>query len=112
MAYEYRLIWRRESGDVYDPDTGAWDHDDSPGPLRSRIYQRQAPARRLALILQGRMAEATGEDPDDFACCSGHECGCGGELKRDVWAKRGAEIPPLIEGPTIQRRTVGEWADF
>jgi hypothetical protein len=109
MASEYRLIWRRESGYVYDHETGADDYDDSPGPLRSRIYQRRAPAERLALILQGRMAEATGLDPDDFACCSGWECGCGGKTNAEVWAEKAEEIPPLVEGPTIQRREVGKW---
>lgn len=109
---EYRVIWRREVGEVYEHDTGATDYDDSPGGLRSRIYQRRHAAERLALIISGgtdNMAKATGDDPDDYACCSGSECGCGGLTNRDAWAKRAAEFPTLIEGPTIQAREVGEW---
>jgi hypothetical protein len=109
---EYRVIWRRERGEVYEHNTGATAYDDSPGGLHSRIYQRRRPAERLALIVAGTidgMAKATGIDPDDYACCSGRECGCGGLRNRDVWAKRIAEFPRLIEGPTIQVREVGEW---
>lgn len=111
MAFEYRVIWRRERGRFYDWETGAEDYSDAPGPLHSRIYQRPVYARRLALILQGRMAEATGDDPDDYACCSGRECACRGETNADAWAARAEGMPPLLEGPTIQRREVGEWSD-
>lgn len=110
MGYEYRVIWRREVGSSYSSETG-YEYDDSPGGLRSRIYQRPIYARRLALILRGAMAEALDLDPDDFACCSGRDCGCGGLTNQQVWDKKAENIPPLVEGPTIQRRTVGEWAD-
>ena len=96
MGYEYRVIWRREATGrvvVFVAGLGA------------------VAARRLALILRGAMAEALDLDPDDFACCSGRDCGCGGLTNQQVWDKKAENIPPLVEGPTIQRRTVGEWAD-
>lgn len=107
------MIWRREALSDFEPDTGypGGDPLGVPGGLRSRIYQRRANAKRFALIVEGRMAEATGRDPKDYACCSGRECGCHGETNAEVWARRVAEFPRLMEGPTIQCREVGDWVD-
>jgi len=95
MPQEYRIKWKREG-------------DARP---KTRIYQRRAPAEHLSLILEGRQAEAfPDKTPDDFACCNGRECGCGGESNAEVWERRNAEFAPLEDGPRIEVRTVGEWS--
>lgn len=94
---EYRVRWRREG----------------LRPATKRYATREA-AERWALIVQGRMQEATDKDPDDYACCPGgyaDMCGCYGRTNAQVWAQRTAEVPPLIEGPVIQTRPVGEWSE-
>ncbi len=90
---EYRVRWQREG-------------------LRpkTRIFQRRQAAERLMLVLEGRLAEVTGLDPDDYACCSGFECACYGASNAQVWAKERAALPPLVQGPELQERNVAPWA--
>jgi hypothetical protein len=77
---------------------------------KSRLFQTAAAAERHALVLQGRLAEAyPDKDPEDLACCSGFECGCGGLTNAEAWAREHARFPPLILGPWIERRDVGAW---
>lgn len=96
---EYRVRWRR----------------DFHGADQTRIYQSRKAAERRALLVQGRMAEATGEDPAAVACLggAGQYCGCPTTCRErtnaEVWDERGAEIPSLVMGPVIEQRTVGEW---
>jgi hypothetical protein len=89
---EFRVVWRREGQ-----------------RRKAKIYQTRQGAERWALILQGRIQEPTGDDPDDYACCPGYECGCGGITNADVWGEETAKVPALMEGPTIESRLVGEW---
>src|SRR4051812_35369570 len=84
---EFRVVWQREGVSK-----------------RTARYRSRAQAERKALILQGRMVEATGEDPNDYACCSGRECGCRGVTKAQAWAERAEQVPPLVFGPVIQAR--------
>lgn len=90
---EYRVRWQREGS--------------AP---QSRIYQSRNSALRRSLLVQGRMAEATGDDPSDMAC--GH-CDCAGECRgqthAEMWAKVAARISPLVAEPTIEVRDVGDW---
>lgn len=90
---EYRVVWQREG-------------------LRraTKLYQTRKAAERWAFLVQGRMAEVTGDDPEDYGCCDGYMCGCSGKTNRELWAERAAGIPPLIAGPEIESREVGEWA--
>jgi hypothetical protein len=90
---EYRVTYRRS------------------GRKRSTIFQTRKAAERYVLVLQGRRAEWTGAKPEDYACCSGWECGCRGQTNAEVWAEIEARIPPLEEGPTIEQRAVGGWAE-
>jgi hypothetical protein len=92
---EFRVKWTREGAHR----------------ATTRIYQSEAPARRMALILEGRLAEAFPDiDPNALACCDGRECQCDGSTNADAWAKRHDEFPPILDGPHIERRTVGVWA--
>jgi hypothetical protein len=72
------------------------------------VYQTRKAAHRWWLIVQGRMAEATGRDPDAYACCSGDMCGCGGKTNADLWAETAERIPPL-KLARIEVRNVGPW---
>lgn len=92
---EYRVRWRRE------------DHRRA----HTMIFQSRPPAARRVLILEGRLAEAfPSTNPDDLACCSGGPyCDCGGKTVAEAWAERHEQFPPLVEGPTIESRKVGEW---
>jgi hypothetical protein len=78
-----------------------------------RVYETRKAAELFALKLQGRMAEAYPElDPEAYYCCPGtvsHECGCRGETWAEQWARESAQIPPLVLGPEIEARPVGEW---
>jgi hypothetical protein len=51
---------------------------------------------------------ALGKDPDAFMCCSGHECGCGGETNREHFEAQREAIPKLIDA-WIEVREVGAW---
>lgn len=92
MSFEYRVRWQREEHQV-----------------KHRIYQRRQSAARWALILQARMAEATGLDPDDDWCCRTAGCACEGRTNAEHWAQRFEAIHPLVAPPTIERRDVGPW---
>lgn len=94
-AQEFRVKWWREGA----------------GRPSTRIYQMRSAAQRLILILEGRLAEAFPDtDPNDFACCSGRECGCEGETFAELWAERQDRFPPLIDGPHLEARPVGIWS--
>lgn len=76
---------------------------------RSKLFQTKGAADRWALRLQGKMAEATGHDPEAHHCCPGsYECGCGGETWAEMWAKQAARFPPLV-ALMIDERDVGVW---
>lgn len=87
-AREFRVTWQRQG----------------MSRPRERLYQSERGARRHALLLQGRIAEATGLLPED-GCphCdymrSVEECSESDHLR----------FPPLILGPRIESRPVGEW---
>lgn len=81
------------------------------GRAKVRSFETEPAALRLALKLQGRMAEAYPElSPSHPHCCGGSwDCGCGGETWAERWARESALVPPLIVGPLIDSREVGEW---
>jgi len=100
MSFEYRVRWRREADDGYDDNR----------PARYKIYQKRRDAERWMAILKGEILEFDGIDPNAYACCSGgYECDCGGITEADRIAERMKDVPPLIEGPTLQARAVGPW---
>ena len=115
--YEYRLTWKRRhpglliaSGDEDLPLEG--------GPFvytKRKRYDSFAGARRFALLVQGRQAEAFPDhDPEGYMCCGGYECGCGGVSWAEHWEAENARIVKKY-GPVvsfrIDRRPVGDWAE-
>jgi hypothetical protein len=78
-----------------------------------RVYGTEKAALTFALKLEGRMDEAYPElRPDHGWCCQGTSlsCDCGGETWAERWARESARVPPLIFGPAVDSRPVGEWA--
>lgn len=98
MASEYRVRWRREDEDDLGP----------PRQARYRIYQKRKDAERWMAILQGRILEFDGLDPDEPWCCPGGDCDCRGVTRREAIEQRFADVPPLVE-LTLQVREVGDW---
>lgn len=94
MPEEFRVVWQRDG--------------------RQRRYKRWArreSAERHVLVLQGRMAEAHPElAPDEPFCCSGYACGCRGLTWHEHWESQARDVPPLVYGPVLQVRPIGEWA--
>ena len=92
---QYRVRWQREGF-----------------PPKSKSYgNNRARAEAMALFLQGRVEEATGHARDDFKCCDGRECGCGGVTWGESWDARLAkigEVPPLLFA-RIETRKVERW---
>lgn len=100
-SIEFRVRWRR---DFHSSD-------------QTRIYQSRKAAERRALFVEGRMAEATGDDPEALACgrC---DCptvgddfayGCKDVTNAENWERLGRDIPRLVDGPHIEVRDVGPW---
>lgn len=90
---EYRVTWQREGL-----------------PKKYRFYQSRPAADRLMRVLRGEGIEEL-ENPDDYACCSGYECACGGMTNREAWEQRFGTMPPLVFGPVLTARPVGDWGD-
>ena len=94
MATEYRVKWKREG----------------LRPKRIRYTSMKSAERRLALLTSDEpwLYYGGGNDPSDYQCCSGYECGCGGITVREHCEQRRAEMPP-IEYAVIECRPVGAW---
>lgn len=91
---EYRVIWKREG----------------LNPKRKKYLVRAA-AERFMLILGPEPWRAFADgDPDEYFCCSGRECGCGGTTIREDCERR-REGLPAIEYVRLESRTVtcGDW---
>lgn len=92
MAFEYRIVWQR----------------DGLRPKRKR-YARENAARRFVEILSStEVFVRPGESPEDYVCCSGFECGCGGQKLRESLEIQMKEMPKII-ALRLERRAIGEW---
>lgn len=90
---EYRVVWQREGLSK-----------------RTKRYATRLAAERFSLIVQGRLIEAyPAINPDEIFCCGGHMCACRGMTYREHWESESKPYPPLIYGPIIEQREVGEW---
>ena len=96
MATEYRVKWKRAG----------------LSPKRTRYTSLKAAQRKLGLLTSAEpwLYYGAGLDaPDDWHCCSGHECGCGGITVRQQCEALRRDMPPL-EYAKLDMRPVGEWA--
>ncbi len=90
----FRVVWKREG-------------------LRSKAkrYVNRGNAERLMNILTSpepwkfyvKPAEA-----DDYACCDGHECGCGGVTVKEESDEKHKDLPKL-EWVRLETRSVTPW---
>lgn len=97
--YEYRVVWKRFGFD-----------------RKTKRYATLPGAQRRVRLLGPEPWTALGVDPDEKACCSGHECGCGGLTYREqMLADRNGryyptETPmPECEYIRIERRLLSPW---
>ena len=89
--FEYRVIWKRK------------------GLSRKfRPFARLEFAKRYSMLLGPEPWKYSNNDPDDYKCCSGFECSCGGQTWREESEYRNKNQPP-IEFLLIERRHVGDW---
>jgi hypothetical protein len=82
------------------------------GPVR-RKRSNMAAIRKVVTLLGPEPWNAyiePGDDADSFRCCSGWECGCGGQTYRtEAMAYRAQKYPhglPAIESVKVFKRTV------
>jgi len=94
-AQEYRVVWKRAG-------------------LRRKVkrFATRRAAERLLIRLTDpepwRTYLREGQDPDDYRCCSGHECGCGGITYRQEAEDMRANQPPL-ESVQLEARRIEPW---
>lgn len=94
---EFRVTWQRQG--VTTP--------------RTRIFQREHSARRLVAKLSGQILDPD-RDPDDRWCCPGGAweegpCPCRGVTVAERVRQDHEAVPPMVLGPVIESRPVGEW---
>ena len=98
-TYQYRVVWRRKD----------WNYS------KKKVFNTLRGVRQFLLILgpePWKGVEAfKNRDADELFCCSGHECGCGGETIREHFTGRSAGIPPL-QSLHVERRRVLDWKTF
>ena len=108
MKREYRVVWERE------PHIDAHSGITYGGHRRSALYQSVDAARRKALLLQGRLCDALGVDPDEPWCCGGSwDCPCEGLTwsgrEEEYRGREGMRQPLRLL--RIDMREVGPWHD-
>ncbi len=94
MGIEYRIVWKREGC----------------RQKAKRFVSLKAAQRKMRVLgpepwtafdkFSGR------DEPDNYSCCDGHECGCGGLTVRQWWKQLGL---PKMEYIHIEKREVGKW---
>jgi len=91
MKYEYRVVYQREG-------------------CRKRIKRcaKEATAKRFMKLLGPEPWTAFNQDPDEYECCDGWECGCTGKTIRE-WSDFQLLEMPRLEFARIERREVAEW---
>lgn len=92
---EYRVVWKRD---------GLTE--------KKKRYMNLVRAKRFVTLLGPEPWIALGLDPDQYFCCSGRECGCGGTTVREHSEIQRKDIP-AIEWVRIEKRkiAVGQWEE-
>lgn len=89
---EYRVAWKREG----------------QRKKYRRFAQKKFADRWIILLTNPEPWIAFGFDGEDYECCDGVDCGCGGVTIRDCFERRAANLPKLVWYER-QEREVGEW---
>lgn len=77
MGTEFRVVWKREGCE----------------PRRKR-YMRRSSAERFMTLLGPEPWLAFDREADEYFCCSGYECGCGGITVKEDSDLRRKDYPP------------------
>lgn len=92
-AKEYRVVWKREGCG-----------------RRVKIFALLKSAeRRVSLMTSDKPWEAFGKKAEEYNCCSGRECGCGGQTVEQTFNQVRSSIPKLIF-VEIEERPIGSWS--
>jgi hypothetical protein len=93
VRHQYRVVWKR---------VGL--------PEKKKRYEHLVRAQRFVMLLGPEPWKALGREPDEYHCCSGRECGCGGMTVREETMNHRENIPAL-EYVRIEQReiTLGAW---
>lgn len=76
---QYRVIWKRVG----------WILE------KKKRFSKRFYADRLVTLVGPEPWKALGHEPEDYVCCSGFECSCGGRtVKQDSDEKR-KDMPPI-----------------
>jgi len=104
---QFRVSWTREANDLLEGEY----HQVFRFTKHKTFYSRASAEQFRALIESPEpwtaFREFAGKDPDEeWACCDGHNCGCGGATIREHFMSRRETLPPLVGPVTISTRTV------
>lgn len=94
MKIEYRLVWQR-----------------SGQRRKSRRFIYKKTLDRFMTLMGPEPWKAYGKSPDDYDCCNGRECGCGGLTMQQRSDLRRQEMP-AIEFKRVEVREVGDWVGW
>ena len=77
---------------------------------KRKVFWSERAAQRRITLMGPEPWKALGKEPDDRMCCSGEECGCGGDTWREHLLSNRGDMPPL-EYTIIESRevTLGNW---
>jgi hypothetical protein len=77
---------------------------------KRKVFWSERAAQRRIVLMGPEPWKALGTEPDEHRCCSGEQCGCGGETWREHLLSSRGDMPPL-EYTIIESREVslGKW---
>ena len=90
---DWRVTWKRDGTKI-----------------KHKIYTNKASAKRFMVLLGPEPWKAVDFESvlDNFMCCNGRECRCGGITYRDYYEKAREGLPPIIE-MYLESRFVDTW---
>lgn len=92
FRYRYRVVSKREG-------------------LRPKVKTfatLAAAQKRITVLTSPEPWVAMGRGPDDYVCCSGFSCGCGGATYREETQALRTQMPALL-WVRLDRREVSPW---
>lgn len=74
---------------------------------------RHGKDRLLVLLGPEPWKAYTDRGPDEYLCCSGYECGCGGQTVREESDARREGVPPVVRIEVSERSvTRAPWGEY
>lgn len=109
MKKEYRVVWKRKPF-IIDPDGGGGKTELFDPRPKSKKYVLRREADRFMLLLGPEPWKYFKKKPDDYVCCSGNMCGCGGLTYKEQADEKHGSLSK-IEYLRLDEREVGEWKE-